>query len=89
MKSYHMVQYYKHADSIPRVFIAPSKYIQGSGKILIGISKALGVINYLGDYICSISPRKENRSCVILISQGGIHRFGEKSKKQILIVISS
>ena len=31
MKSYHMVQYYKHADSNPRVFIAPSKYIQGPG----------------------------------------------------------
>ena len=35
MKSYHMVQYYKHADSNPRVFIAPSKYIQGPGIIII------------------------------------------------------
>lgn len=38
MKSYHMVQYYKHEDSNPRVFIAPSKYIQGPGIIsMIGI----------------------------------------------------
>lgn len=35
MKSYHMVQYYKHEDSNPRVFIAPSKYIQGPGIISI------------------------------------------------------
>ncbi|CBK24861.2 uncharacterized protein [Blastocystis hominis] len=67
MKSYHMVQYYKHADSNPRVFIAPSKYIQGPG-----------VINYLGDYVCSISPLSKERACIILISEGGIKRFGEK-----------
>lgn len=35
MKSYHMVQYYKHADSNPRVFIAPSKYIQGPGIVFL------------------------------------------------------
>ena len=37
MKSYHMVQYYKHEDSNPRVFIAPSKYIQGPGTIMIDL----------------------------------------------------
>ncbi|KAM7457552.1 hypothetical protein BLSTO_01686 [Blastocystis sp. subtype 1] len=67
MKSYHMVQYYKHADSNPRVFIAPSKYIQGPG-----------VVKYLGDYICSISPLKKDRSCLLLCSEGGIRRFGAK-----------
>ena len=35
MKTYHMVQYYKHPDSNPRVFIAPSKYIQGPGCFLV------------------------------------------------------
>ena len=33
MKPYHMVQYYKNDQSTPRVFIAPSKYIQGPGMI--------------------------------------------------------
>lgn len=39
MKSYHMVQYYKHEDSNPRVFIAPSKYIQGPGTIFVIVLK--------------------------------------------------
>lgn len=79
MKPYHMVQYYKNENSIPRVFIAPSKYIQGPGKIKYHFVIALGVINYLGEYIKSISPLKQDRSCIVLCSQGGEKRFGEKS----------
>ena len=78
MKSYHMVQYYKHENSNPRVFIAPSKYIQGPGYNLIFVL-SLGVLQYLGDYICSISPLKKERSCIVLALQGGIKRFGEAS----------
>ena len=78
MKSYHMVQYYKHADSNPRVFIAPSKYIQGPGYSYVYLW-LLGVVKYLGDYICSISPLKKDRSCLLLCSEGGIRRFGAKS----------
>ena len=78
MKSYHMGHYYKNGESNPRVFIAPSKYIQGPG-IFNSNNSFAGVIKYTGEYICSISPLKKERSCLILGSKGGMQRYGEQS----------
>ena len=78
MKSYHMGHYYKNAQSNPRVFIAPSKYIQGPGRSVLYCSP-VGVIQYTGEYICSISPLKKDRFCLILGSKGGMQRYGDKS----------
>ena len=78
MKSYHMGHYYKNGQSNPRVFIAPSKYIQGPGMIKFR-SLLVGVIAYTGEYICSISPLKKDRFCLILGSKGGMQRYGDQS----------
>ena len=78
MKSYHMGHYYKNGQSNPRVFIAPSKYIQGPGRILRN-SPPVGVIQHTGEYICSISPLKKDRFCLILGSKGGMQRYGDQS----------
>lgn len=78
MKSYHMGHYYKNGESNPRVFIAPSKYIQGPG-ICNSNTSFPGVIQYTGEYICSISPLKKERSCLILGSKGRMQRYGDQS----------
>ena len=54
--------------SVPRVLIAPSRYIQGDG-----------VLDHLGRYL-SIVPSKR---AAILFSVGGQRRFGERLLKSL------
>ena len=54
--------------SVPRVFIAPHRYIQGDG-----------ILDHLGRYL-TIVPSKQ---AAILISEGGRRRIGERLEESL------
>ncbi|KAK8789949.1 hypothetical protein WA158_006729 [Blastocystis sp. Blastoise] len=70
MKSYHMKNYFTREIDNPRLFISPSKYIQGPN-----------VLSNIGKYIVGISPFNEKRSVIVVSSAGGLKRFQERIQK--------